>query len=193
MKNIGLMGGSFSPPTKGHLYVANSVLESMAEIDEVWLQPAYKHRFGKDKEYIPNRLELLMALETPNIKISTYEIDNHLSDGTLSTLKHMWMNPEMEDYNFSIIIGADCVNDFERWKNYEELANSVPFVIVPRKGYELDSYKGILSHFPHTILDSVKATNFSSTEVRRRLKNHESIEDLVPKKVSKILGEQNEL
>ena len=67
MKNIGLMGGSFSPPTKGHLYVANSVLESMAEIDEVWLQPAYKHRFGKDKEYIPNRLELLMALETPKL------------------------------------------------------------------------------------------------------------------------------
>ena len=78
---------------------------------------------------------------TPNI--------NLLDKLCIEIIEKSLMNPEMEDYNFSIIIGADCVNDFERWKNYEELANSVPFVIVPRKGYELDSYKGILSHFPH--------------------------------------------
>lgn len=195
MKQIAIFGGSFSPVHLGHLHVAENVLKLIPEIDEVWLTPTYKHRFGKDKNYISNRLELLKKVETDKIKICTYEIDNKLEGGTYEFLKRM--KEDIKDCEFSFIIGSDCVYDFEKWKNYKELANLVRFIIAPRKGFELKSYDGIFSHIksyagifshsPHIILDIIETVECSSTEIRERLKNNKSISGLIPKQIEKDL------
>lgn len=36
MKNVALFGGAFDPPTKGHMAVAEAILE-LPHIDELWV------------------------------------------------------------------------------------------------------------------------------------------------------------
>ena len=187
-KNIGILGGSFSPVHLGHLFVAENVLKLLPEINEIWLMPSYKHRFGKDKDYISNRVELLKKIEIDKIKICTYEIDNKLAGGTFDILNHMKNNSDIfQKNNISFIIGSDCVYDFERWKNYKELSNFVKFIIVSRKGYGLNNYNGILSKSPHIILNLPESKEYSSTEIRKRLKENKPVDDLIPKEIRGLL------
>ncbi len=187
MKNIGLLGGSFNPVTSGHLYIAESVLKECNFIDEIWLMPCYSHIFGKDSQYRHDRLLLLNLIETEKIKNFTYEIDNSIKGGTYATLQHIKKNPYFADKNFSMVIGSDCCFSFEKWINYEKLASEINFIIVPRKGYDLQNYNGILSKAPHLTLKTHLESETSSTEIRKKLKKGESIKGLVPEKVERYL------
>jgi nicotinate-nucleotide adenylyltransferase len=176
---IGLLGGSFNPPTNSHLNIAKLVLRSVKDVNCVFLQPTYKHTFGKEKNYMKNRLEMLKSIEEYNIRLSTFEIDFKLDCGTYETLKKM--NMVYKESEFIPIIGSDCLFEFEKWKNYEKLAKEYKFIIIKRPGYDINKYDGILKN--NIILENNDFT--SSTEVRKKLANNEDISNLVPKSVLK--------
>ena len=54
--HIGVLGGAFDPPTKGHEDV---VEQALLEFDRVLLVPSINHPFGKKMTDLPTRLEML--------------------------------------------------------------------------------------------------------------------------------------
>jgi len=48
---IGIFGGSFDPPTKGHLHIAEHLLDSDV-VDEVMFVPAYKSYSKTENRYV---------------------------------------------------------------------------------------------------------------------------------------------
>lgn len=184
---VAILGGAFDPPTLGHIQLAQFVLNTSGEFDEVWLMPAYRHLAGKEMTDPYARLIMCqLASEIDGrIKAFDYEIVNALAGETYNFFKRLKKDKTLnEQFNFSMIIGQDNANSFHKWVNFEELERMVRFVVVPRKGIVPDPNVDWYLKPPHIFLNSeTDIMEISSTEVRNQLQSKFSgmIEGLDPK------------
>jgi nicotinate-nucleotide adenylyltransferase len=173
---VAIFGGAFNPITLGHIQSAQFVLNTSKEFDEVWLMPAYKHMYNKELLPAETRLEMCetAAKVDGRIKVFDYEIRNELSGETYNLFKRLKQDEELnKKYNFSMIIGLDNANTFDKWVNYDELERMARFVVIPRKGYERDLNVDWFLKQPHIYLNCENSIiDVSSTLVRNMLKRY---------------------
>lgn len=197
-KKVALLGGAFDPITKGHIEVAQFVLNASGEFDEVWLTPCYQHMYNKEMAPPKDRVEMC-KLATENdkrIKVFTYEIENKFAGETYHLVNRL-MNDAIFSYtsthNFSMIIGQDNANTFDKWYNYKELEKLIRFVVVPRAGIPTDFKVDWYLNPPHIYLrpdDPIMTV--SSTMVREHLRcgtANNIIKDFVDEKVLDYINE----
>ena len=93
------------------------------------------------------------------------------------------------NFNLSLIIGSDNALIFTKWKDYKEIFKLAPVFVFPRKGYPMPKKPNL----PFKVLSHPKliATDISSTEVKRRVKEGKSIDDLVPEKIKNYIQTHN--
>ena len=189
MKRIGLFGGSFDPVHIGHLLVAQAACEELS-LERLFFIPAAQSPFKPTA--IPAapelRLRMLhMALfGKPNYEIDKQEIGRGGVSFTIDTVRDYAARfPKVEIF---YLIGADHVPTLPKWRDAEELARMVQFVVIPRPG-EIPAEAPApfrvrqLGGWP---------LGLSSSQVRARAKAGQAIEHLVPFGVAEII-EQNEL
>jgi len=181
---IGLYGGSFNPVQNAHIAVIKKVLEKKL-VDEVWVLPCKDHAFKNNLVSIDDRIAMLkLALkDITNVKINLIELSFDGKNYTSETVKKLRKN---YSHNFSFIVGTDILPEINDWHDFEYIKDTLPFIILNRKGYGLSKYNRILSEL---IVDEI-LTGFdlvSSTDVRDRVANGESISKLVPPNVEKYI------
>lgn len=173
---VAILGGAFNPITKGHIQVAQFVLDTSKTFDEVWLMPCYKHMYDKKMEDAKHRLNMceLAAQTDGRIKIFDYEIEKKFSGETYHFVKRLLEEDFAKDnFDYSLIIGRDNADTFDKWVNYEELERMIRFVVVPRKGVEeKEKNDAWYLKSPHIYLfkDDTPIMEISSTIVRQALR-----------------------
>lgn len=171
---VALYGGAFNPITKGHIQVAQFIL-NIGEFDEVWLVPTYKHMYNKQMVSPEHRINMcnIASKIDGRIKIFDYEIKNELSGESYYLIKRLKLEEELNKcFNFSLVIGLDNANTFDKWVNYQELERMIRMVVVPRKGYKSIDNAWYFKE-PHIFLsDNDSIMEVSSTEVRNRLEKY---------------------
>lgn len=178
---VAIYGTAANPIHLGHLQVAQFVLNTSGEFDEVWILPAFKHMYHKNMVSPEHRLEMCkLAVEVDKrIKVFDYEIKNQLAGETYNLFKRLKEEKELtEKYQFSMIIGLDNANTFDKWVNFEELERMVRFVVVPRAGIERNNSDWYLKP-PHIFLNNENTgiIDTSSTEIRKLLKKWKNSTD----------------
>lgn len=167
---VALLGGAFSPPTKGHIAVAKLVLNCAREFDEVWLVPCNKHLYNKASLLAiepSQRVEMcnMAASVDSRIKVFPYEVSHNLSGEWYHFIKLLLEDKEYENYNFSTIIGMDNANTFDKWINFEHLEKLQRFVVVARGRCQPESNWYLRP--PHIFMQAEQELiDCSSTEVR---------------------------
>ena len=177
--SVAILGGAYNPIHNGHIQLAQFVLNTTNEFDEVWLMPPYEHMFGKNMVDAEHRLEMckLAAKVDNRIKVFDYEIHNKLKGETYYFFKRLKEEKEImgqpaENFRFAMIIGLDNANIFHKWINFENLEKLARFVIIPRKGVERDLNVDWYLKPPHLFLNSeTTIMDISSTEIREKLNN----------------------
>lgn len=177
MKHMMLYFGSFNPVHKGHIALAEYVVEQNL-CDEVVLmvspQSPYKQPGGLAPEL--DRFEMAeiacAASKYPTrIKTSAMEFLLPRPSYTVDTLSHLQENcPEME---FSILMGSDQIARLDGWKEYQKLLQ-YPIYVYPRRGVAVDRF---LDHL--TLLADAPLQDFSSTEVRERIERGEDLSQML--------------
>ena len=190
---VTIFGGAFDPITNGHIQTAQFILNTSGQFDEVWLMPAFKHMAGKDMASSNDRMNMCYkaAQVDGRIKVFNYEIKNKLAGETYNFFKRLLDDDEFKDkYNFSMVIGLDNANTFDKWVNFEELERLIRFVVVPRKGVERDPNVTWYLKEPHIFLNKeTDIIEISSTQVREDLHGNifrSTIEGLDPKVLNYI-------
>ena len=170
---VAILGGAFDPPTLGHIALAKFVLDASKTFDEVWLMPCNKHMYNKKMASAEHRLEMcrIAASVDPRIKVFDYEIKHNLRGETYNLVKRL-QNEDFakHEYDFSIIVGMDNANTFDKWVNAKELERMIRFVVVSRQGVKRDEKVNWYLNAPHIYM--VAETNIpetSSTEAREIL------------------------
>jgi len=181
--NIGILGGSFNPITKGHINVAKYVLNSKYNINQVWLLPCYKSSTNKNLVDTQHRLNMCkLAIENESkyqIILCDFEIKNKISGTTAIVLTEFYKTVEKNNYYF--IIGMDNAINIERWEDYEKTLQLIPFIAIPRKGYSNNATDPALqplekhlwyNYQPHIFIDDSypDIEEMSSTDIRNIIK-----------------------
>ena len=170
---IAIFGGSFNPCTKGHIKVAQMILNKN-EVDKVWFMPCFNHNFGKLTANPLDRIEMLYrAIKgKKNMEVCLYEVLTE-SDGKLfNTMEHLIaVNPNTE---FKVIIGMDCATQINHWYNWEKLIELVPFIIVAREGYDIDGDR-LFCHVPHIVIQDKTKYEYSSTLARKSIEKKDRV------------------
>jgi nicotinate-nucleotide adenylyltransferase len=134
--NIGLFGGSFDPPHEGHLLVSRVALRRLG-LDRLWwlVSPGNPLKGGAAHRPFAARLSASQALaRDPRIEVTGIEAEIG-ARYTVQTLRYL--RQRSGGARFVWIMGADNLMNFHRWKNWREIAGSVPIAVIDRPGATL--------------------------------------------------------
>lgn len=180
IKKIGIFGGSFNPIHRGHIEMANLAIKKL-NLDILYIVPlgVPSHRCNNNFVSGHDRMSMIKLICLKNKKLSPcdYEINSEEVSYTYDTLlKIVESNPQSLIYE---IIGEDSAEYLTSWKNYKEMVGLCKFVFFKRKGY-CSTTDGLL-----TI--EAPLFNISSTLIREKIKNNESLEDYITPEVEKYI------
>lgn len=134
---IGIFGGSFDPPHRGHLEVAKSAL-GQANLDKIIFIPAKQN---PHKEAIPHasdnlRVKMLYSLIGSDEKFIINEIELNRPSPSYSVDTIRKIRSDNPNNLLFLIIGSDTLSQLDKWKDSQEIINTVAGVIVyPREGF----------------------------------------------------------
>ena len=167
MRSIGIFGGSFNPIHNGHIALAQAVLRQCA-LDEVWLMVTPQNPLKRQADLLPDGLRYEMACKAldgvEGVKACDYEFHLPKPSYTWNTLQHL--SHDNPDDTFILIIGGDNWTHFERWRHWQDILRHHDIIVYPR-----DEYPGTID---------VPLLDVSSTEIRQRVLDGESIKGLIP-------------
>ena len=163
-QRLGVFGGTFDPPHRGHLAVAKAAQRTFA-LDRVLLVVANDPwKKSPDRAITPaaDRLAMVQALarDQAGLEVSDREIRRGGPSYTVVTLRELAAaHPDSELF---LIIGRDLVDDFSSWHESVEIGRLATIVVVDRPGYVTDPQRD----WKMLIIEPV---DVSSTELREQL------------------------
>lgn len=156
--SIAIYCGSFDPLHIGHLTFIKETLNSHLA-DRVIVVPTKDYWDKKMHSSINSRLEA----------INNLRIENVITDIRYSEFSYTYelMRSVQNDYPYeklSLMLGADNLPAFNKWRNYEELLG-YHLIIMNRDSYDIKKIMHDLNSDNYTILDCPKV-DVSSTYIR---------------------------
>jgi nicotinate-nucleotide adenylyltransferase len=169
---IGLFGGSFDPPHRGHVELARRAKEELGLDPLVVLVSA---RPGHKRVETPADVRLRLAQ-------AAFPDDEVVLDEHARTIDTLRAHPEWRDALF--LIGADEFCDFLSWKEPNEILRLVRLAVATRPGFprtRLDSVLAGLQHPERVAFYEIEPMPFASRDLRARLEAGEDVTaDLTP-------------
>lgn len=177
MAHIALYFGSFNPIHTGHLIIAESIL-LQNEIDKVWFVVSPQNPFKKSQGLLNETsrffLTQLAVENNEHFGASNIEFSLPKPSYTIDTLTYL--KEKYPTHTFSLLMGGDNLEHFEKWKNYETILENYKIYVYKRP----DASNQNKTNHPHIIILDVPMIEISSTLIRSRIQNKESIRYLVP-------------
>lgn len=195
--NIGICGGTFDPFHRGHLDPILAVRDAM-QWERVIYVPAFVQPFkaGRDTASPFHRFAMTVVAteEHDALFVSPKELERGEISYTVDTLRQL--RDEHPDATLDWIIGDDNLDRLHEWKSIETIATLANFVVLTRNrdnanGFNAPGFQNVTARERQKAGSLVFAENatvpISSTEIRKRLRDGDSIEDLVPPPVSRYI------
>jgi nicotinate-nucleotide adenylyltransferase len=193
MKKVGLFFGTFNPIHIGHLIIANHFAE-FTDLDEVWFVVT-PHNPHKQKSTLLNDLHRYMMVELaiedyPKLKASKIEFGLKQPNYTVITLVHL--REKYPNHQFSLIMGEDNLQNFHKWKNYENIIENHDIYIYPRIFNDKKEISLIQKQY-HNKIHKINApiVEISATFIRKSIKNKKNVLPLLPHEVWHFIDEMN--
>jgi nicotinate-nucleotide adenylyltransferase len=192
-KRIGVFGGTFDPVHIGHLLLAEAA-RVQAGLRQVLFIPAHIQPFKQDVKTSDedDRLRMLRLAvnDNPYFEVSTIEIDMGGVSYTIDTLRAL--HDENKDAEICFIIGTDMFLNIQKWMKSDELIREFCFVVGMRPGYLHDEAIKLaeqlrISHGARIEFVDNPPIELSSTELRQRVNDGDTIRYRVPESVRRYL------
>jgi len=186
---IGVLGGTFDPPHAGHLALARAALVQL-ELDEVLFIPANRNPKKSVKSETPAKHRFAMVqklLESETLMASSdMEITRGGPSYAVDTLTELQM---VKPGEYWFLMGADALRGLVDWKSPARLMRMCrlgvairPPLIVSDVMIKLpEEYKG------HVDVLSMPAQNISSSELRNKLHNGQSVDTWISPEVQRYI------
>lgn len=183
-RQVGILGGTFNPPHIGHLIMADQVMQQL-DLEKVLFLPDYQPPHVDQKKTIDANYRKEMVsraiIDNPKFELETIELQRGGISYTYDTIKMLKQRHPETDYYF--IIGGDMVAYLPKWHEIDALMKLIRFVGVRRRNF------AVHSNYPIIWVDS-PLIDISSSAIRKRVKNQQSIHYLVPDSVESYIYEK---
>ena len=198
----GIFGGTFDPIHNGHVETVTDVADRL-ELGSVRFIPSHipPHR-GQPGASPEQRLDMTrMAVQRdPRFIADNRELERGATSFSYDTVKSL--QHEFPLLNYCFILGLDALLGLESWHNWEDLLESVHFVVMTRPGWHepdprphwlqqrhTESVEDLQSSQGGCILYlPVKPNRTSASLIRERIGHRQPIDDLVPRAVADYIA-----
>jgi nicotinate-nucleotide adenylyltransferase len=133
---IGLLGGSFDPAHGGHLYVSE-IAKKALKLDYVWWLVSPGNVLKPDPEPLAVRVMRARNLAQDARIIVTGIEDRLHTRFTIDTVTAL--ERRFPQVRFIWLMGSDNLEQFSRWRRWQEIAATLPIAVVRRPGSVLAS------------------------------------------------------
>ena len=169
MKTIGLLGGSFDPPHKGHLYISKFAIKKHKLNKLIWI--VTKKNPLKKKPYLSTKVRINLSRKMigkeKKIFVKYYD-DKIKSINTFNLLNYIKKKNQKTKLFF--LIGADNLAKLHKWKNWKKIPKLAKIAVFPRQNYSIKSLNSIASKKlskKDLIYINSKKINISSSLIRK--------------------------
>ena len=133
MKRIGIFGGSFNPIHLGHTALAAYICEQ-GLVDEVWLMVSPQNPLKRNLALLDEQERLAMArlAVAPYSMLQACDFEFTLPRPSYTYHTLQALRAAYPDCEFSLIIGEDNWQCFDRWYRGEDIARETPIIVYPR-------------------------------------------------------------
>jgi len=194
--DIGILGGTFDPIHSGHLAMAEEARLKLG-LGRVLFIPAGQPWLKVDRDITPAvyRVEIVKRAiaSNPYFELSTTEVDRPGSSYTVDTITilHRQLGAETR---FFFLLGWDSFAELPQWKEATKLIQLCRLVAVPRQDFNPPDLKALETSIPgitqNVIWLDMPPIDISSSDIRKRVAQGQSIHHLVPEEVEKYIEEQ---
>jgi nicotinate-nucleotide adenylyltransferase len=190
-RSIGILGGTFNPPHRGHLALASHAQAELG-LERVLLMPAHSapHKGEEGNPGPERRLEMCrLAVDgEAGLEACALEIERGGPSYTVDTLRAIKQSdPEAE---LTFIVGADMARTLPAWREPRALVELARLAVAERedagRGDELRALDPLGARVTFLAMGML---DVSSSRVRERVGNGEPIEDLVVPEVAAYIAE----
>ena len=191
MRSILLYFGSFNPIHKGHIALAEWVVEQGLCDELIFIvspQNPFKEQEGLAPEF--SRYEMCeMACKASRypeqIKVSAVEFVLEKPSYTINTLRYLRENFGSE-MKFSILMGADNIENFDKWREYEEILRDYPLLVYPREGYSVEKFADKI-----TFLENAPLFDYAATDIRKSISEGKDFRNRLCAEVANYIIQNN--
>jgi len=194
VRSIGILGGTFNPPHRGHLALARHARVELG-LERVLLMPAYSapHKGDEDDPGPARRLEMCrLAVGSEQagagLEACGLEIERGGPSYTVVTLRAIKQSdPEAE---LTFIVGADMARTLPMWREPRTLVELARLAVAEREDADRDDVLRALNPLGARVkFLAMGMLEVSSSQVRERVRDGEPIEDLVVPAVAEYIAE----
>ena len=184
---IGLFFGSFNPMHIGHKIIASYMVE-FSNLDKVMFvvspQNPLKQKNSLLDQY--HRLQIIKAEveDIPHLEVSDIEFSMPQPSFTIDTLVRL--KEQQPEHEFALILGADNLQNFHKWKNFEQILEDYSLYVYPRHGYQVEG-----THKNIHLIKGVPQMEISASFIRNSIKQGKDISYLMTEKAWKYTDEMN--
>lgn len=136
-QTIGLLGGSFDPPHAGHVHISHEAMRRFG-LDQVWwlVTPGNPLK-SRGPAPLQERMAACHALLThPRMHPSDFEAQA----GTRYTAQSLEaLLAARPGVRFVWLMGADNLAQFDQWKGWRDILQSVPVGVLARPGQRISA------------------------------------------------------
>jgi nicotinate-nucleotide adenylyltransferase len=211
---VGILGGTFDPIHLGHLAVADAASAAF-EFTRILVVPSNHppHRPVEPHATACHRFAMvaLALADRPRMVASDVELQANDLSYTAVTLRRLHA-ASLAPLQLFFLTGADAFAEIATWKDYPAILDLANFVVVSRPHHPA---AGMLERLPmlrdrmimcpvagaaHRASDQnspriwlleAPTPDVSSTEVRRRVREGQAVQDLVPRAVARYIERQS--
>ena len=201
----GIFGGTFDPIHRGHLITVSEVA-LRANLDKVLLVPAARppHRGspGASAEHRLNMAVLAIA-DQPGFEVDDRELKRDVPSYTYDTVQSL--KHDNPDNCLYLIVGLDAFLGIESWHRWQELLQSIHFIVMRRPGWDVPRdvprwwRAGQIDNLDETdkcqggkfIIMDIEPVPVSATEIRYGIANGIDVSELVPIPVWEYIRSNN--
>ena len=130
-----------------------------------------------------NLIDMVQAAISNNLKLAASDVEFHLPKPsyTIHTLAHL--TEKHPTQQFRVILGEDNLENFAKWKNYQQILDQYGLYVYPRPNVT----NAALSRHANVNMVDAPLLDISATYIRSCIKNNKSIRYLVPEEVENMI------
>ena len=164
---IGLFFGSFNPIHVGHLAIANYIVE-FTDIEQIWFVVSPQNPLKKKKGLLADyhRIALVRAAIDDDHRFRACDVEFKLPQPSYTIDTLAYLRDQFPDKEFALIMGADGLTTFNKWKNYKELISMYTRYVYPRPSIDISG----LQNLENCVFVDAPVIEISSTFIRESIK-----------------------
>ena len=170
-KAIGIFGGSFDPPHKGHVEISKISLKKINLKKIYWVitkkNPFKNKAFFSLKERMEKSTKSLKKFKDMNV---LYLDDKIKSSRMINIINYFRVTKNQK--NLYLILGSDNLLNFHKWTSWKNIVKLTKLVVFSRKGYDKQGKESLVVKYinkKNIIFINNKLINVSSSSIKNKL------------------------